>query len=109
MPLAVNVSRLDLMMTDITPEEKKFYSSEVSFVGSMYNEKHNFYERMKDISAYTKGYLDGIMQAQMKVYGEYFIQQLLKPDILNNMKKRCRLNRENMGSKQKTGCLLTML
>lgn len=87
MPLAVNVSRLDSMMTTITPEEKKFYSSEVSFVGSMYNEKHNFFERMKDISAYTKGYLDGIMQAQMKVYGEYFIQQLLKPDILNDMKK----------------------
>lgn len=35
MPLAVNVSRLDSMMTTITPEEKKFYSSEVSFVGSI--------------------------------------------------------------------------
>mgnify|MGYP003376063316 FL=1 len=95
MPLAVNVSRLDSMMTTITPEEKKFYSSEVSFVGSMYNEKHNFFERMKDISAYTKGYLDGIMQAQMKVYGEYFIQQLLKPDILNDMKKALPLETED--------------
>ena len=53
----------------------------------MYNEKHNFYERMKNISPYTKGYLEGIMQAQSQVYGDYFIEQLLKPDILADMKK----------------------
>ena len=87
MPLAVNVFRLDSMMKDIGTEEKKFYSSDVSFVGSMYNEKHNFYERMKNISPYTKGYLEGIMQAQSQVYGDYFIEQLLKPDILADMKK----------------------
>ena len=85
MPLAVNVFRLDSMMKDIGTEEKKFYSSDVSFVGSMYNEKHNFYERMKNISPYTKGYLEGIMQAQSQVYGDYFIEQLLKPDIRRNI------------------------
>lgn len=108
MPLAVNVFRLDSMMKDIGTEEKKFYSSDVSFVGSMYNEKHNFYERMKNISPYTKGYLEGIMQAQSQVYGDYFIEQLLKPDILADMKNRCRFNQVEMELKQKNGCLLIM-
>lgn len=55
------------------------YQYDVSFVGSLYTEEHNFFDRMTSLSDYTKGYLDALMAAQMKVQGYNFIQESLAP------------------------------
>lgn len=59
----------------------------VAFVGSLYTEKHCFYQRLTGISAYTRGYLEGLMQAQKQVYGYNFVQECLPEDILADMGK----------------------
>lgn len=109
MPLAVNVARLDRMrdsliqsvsQTNTTfskcPDDstKKSntnilnrFSSDIAFIGSMYNEKHNLYERLNGISPRTAGYLEGIMEAQLNVYGYYFIEDMLTSNIIEDMKK----------------------
>ena len=73
MPMAANVERLDMFQ----PMEDYLYN--ISFVGSLYTEKHNFFERMTDLSDYTRGYLDAIMSAQMQIQGFNFIQDSLSP------------------------------
>ena len=88
MPLAVNTSRLDKMTASAVSASRHpldFYQSDISFVGTMYNEVHNLFDRMEHLSDYTKGYLQGIMQAQMKVYGYYFIEELLSKEIIEDM------------------------
>lgn len=81
MPLAVNVDRIDRMKDSV--EKKAMYSGDVTFVGAMYNEKHNLYDRYSSqLSDRVRGYLDGIMECQLKVYGEYFIQKLLTKDVI---------------------------
>ncbi len=85
MPLAVNVRRLDSMKP--TPHIHEVFDSGISFVGSMYNEKHNLFERLTDLSPYTSGYLDAIMQAQLNVYGVNFIEELLTSNILADLQK----------------------
>lgn len=80
MPMAANTERLDRM----TPQTGLLY--DISFVGSLYTEKHNFFERMTSLSDYTKGYLDAIMNAQMKVQGYNFIQESLAP-IMDDLYK----------------------
>lgn len=82
-PLAVNTDRLDKMVPDSDIVTR--YSSDVSFIGSMYNEKHNLYERLKNLTPYTQGFLDGIMAAQLKVYGYFFIEDLLTGSVLEDM------------------------
>lgn len=89
-PLAVNVARLDSMdaaLSALNPETVDFYTADVSFIGTMYNEAHNFFDRMKNLSPYTLGYLQGIMDAQMKVYGYYFIEELLNTEIIHDMQR----------------------
>lgn len=81
-PLAVNANRLSKQTKHLDT-----FNCDISFVGSMYNEKHNLFDRFKDLPDITKGYLDAIMQAQLKVYGSFFIEELLKPEILNELKK----------------------
>ena len=90
MPLAVNTKRLDAMNHDISTFNRQTFShyhSEAAFVGTMYNEIHNLYDRMNNLSPYTLGYLDGIMNAQLKVYGYYFIEELLNKNIIDDMQQ----------------------
>lgn len=84
-PLAVNCTRLQKMFETATSVQQKHFTSPVSFVGSMYNEKHNLFDRLTGLSAYTKGYLDAIMDAQRQIYGYYFIEELLTPEILSDL------------------------
>ena len=84
MPLAVNTDRLDRMCASAAGNDS--FKSDISFVGSMYNEKHNLYDRMAEkLKPYTKGYLEAIMDAQMHIYGDFFIQEMLKGNILKDM------------------------
>lgn len=72
LPMAANTQRLDALGS---PDPVY----DVSFVGSLYTESHNFYDRMENLSAYAKGYLEGLMNAQMNVQGCNFIQESLSP------------------------------
>lgn len=77
MPMAANVERLDRM----TPAGSPCFLYDISFVGSLYTEQHNFYDRMANLPDYARGYLEALMSAQMKVQGYNFIQESLAPVI----------------------------
>lgn len=88
MPMAANTERLDAIIpqTGRGTTASCGFLYDISFVGSLYTEKHNFFERMTTLSDYTKGYLDAIMNAQMKVQGYNFIQESLAP-IMDDLYK----------------------
>lgn len=72
LPMAANTDRLDALGS---PEPVY----DVSFVGSLYTESHNFFDRMETLSEYARGYLEGLMNAQMNIQGYNFIQESLSP------------------------------
>lgn len=84
-PLAVNTKRL----AQLQPEEgnRDKYGCDIAFVGSLYNEKHHLYERLveKTNNSYMIGYLEGIMEAQIRVYGYNFLMESLTPPIVQAM------------------------
>ncbi len=86
LPLAANTARLS-QMTDQTGfnASKWKNQAQIAFVGSLYTEKHQFYQRLEGIKPYTRGYLEGIMAAQKQVYGYNFIQELLSPEIVSDL------------------------
>lgn len=85
LPLAANPARLAQMLP--TPSIHEKLDCDVSFVGSLYNEKHNLFETLKDLPDYTRGYLDALMDAQLKVSGYFFAEDLLTPDIVAALKR----------------------
>ena len=91
MPLAANTKRPHSMETsknyEMFKNSKWMNQTDIAFIGSLYTEKHQFYQRLEGISPYTRGYLEGIMASQKHVYGYNFIQELLTPDIINDMSK----------------------
>lgn len=95
MPMAVNSGRLASMQ--LSKEERQLYGAEVSFVGSMYSEKHNLYDRMEALDDFTRGYLEAVMAAQRKIYGVYFLEDVLNDDIIENMQKALRFETSRDG------------
>lgn len=85
LPLAVNTRRLDKMIPN--DQAISIFTSDIAYVGSMYNEKHNLFDRLDGLAPFTKGYLDGIMAAQLNISGYFFIEEMLKGNILDDMLK----------------------
>lgn len=85
LPMAVNANRLQKACKIPLKETDKNPIEEVSFVGSLYTEEHNFYGRLKNIKPYTRGYLEGLIAAQKEVWGFNFIEQLLPKDVISDM------------------------
>lgn len=79
LPMAANVKRLDRILPSGCTSASFPFLYDISFVGSLYTEKHNFFERMTTLSDYTRGYLDALMSAQMGIQGYNFIQESLSP------------------------------
>lgn len=65
--------------------DKRTYSSDISFVGSLYTEK-TAYDKLQDLPDYWSGYLNGIMAAQQKIYGYYFIDELITQPLIDTFK-----------------------
>ena len=87
LPLGVNSKRMRRLGKQ-SPSMPPRYQGEISFVGGLYTEqKQQLYQKFQTMNAYTKGYLDGIMQAQMCVQGYNFIQEMLTDEVLAEMEK----------------------
>ena len=72
LPLAVNTKRLDKMLeANNQAQYGNKYKCDISFVGSMYNEKKNaLYDRLYNgLSEYAKGYMDALIKTQYDMYG----------------------------------------
>lgn len=85
MPLGCDIPTWDSIR--VTPDEHKMYDCDISFVGSLYSEKckYNFIE--KDLPDYVRGYVDGLINAQLNVYGYNFIEDSLTDEFTMEFKK----------------------
>lgn len=92
LPMAANTTRLDAMTEYAAFKASPYLNkTNISFVGSLYTEevRKGFFNRFNHVSPYTSGYLEGIMAAQKNVFGYNFIQELLTPDIMQDLQKSC--------------------
>lgn len=83
LPLATNVSQKDALIAQSSDDLMAHFQSEVAFIGSLYTEKCA-YDRLNNPPAYLSGYLNGLMEAQLKVYGYYFVEELLTDAIVKD-------------------------
>lgn len=84
LPLATNPERWDSAIANMTAEEKQKYCADISFVGSLYTEKSPLSALM--LPKYIQGLVSGITQAQTKVYGYNFLEELVTNDIISAFK-----------------------
>lgn len=84
MPLACDYSFFSSIK--VTKKERVSYDCDISFVGSTYSEKCK-YNQIKNMPEYIKGYVDGLIHAQMNVYGYNLIEDSLTESFCQEFKK----------------------
>lgn len=70
----------------VTEEEYEKYKCDISFIGSTYSEKCK-YNSLVELPEYIKGYVDGLMHAQMNLYGYNLLADSLSDEFLSEFKK----------------------
>ena len=85
-PLAVNIDQKQSVISSASLAIKNKFKSKISFVGSLYTEKCPF-DKLKNAPEYLTGYLDGIMDVQLKIYGSYLIDDALSDHIVAEFKE----------------------
>lgn len=85
-PLAVNITSKQNTIRNAAPTLLLKFQSDISFVGSLYTEKCP-YDKIQNLPPHIEGYLNGIMASQEKIYGYYFIEELLTDEIIYEFKK----------------------
>lgn len=89
LPLATNVKRWENVVLNMTEEDFAGYGGDVSFVGSLYTEKCRYDALLRAqrpaISQYTRGFVDGLIEAQLKVYGYNFISDNLTERVIREI------------------------
>ena len=85
LPLATNVTRTNKLFNTTASELTQKYEADISFIGSTYQEKCAF-NQIK-LPEYESGYAMGIIEAQLKVYGYNFIEEMLSDDFVQKFMK----------------------
>lgn len=86
LPMATDVRTYDGY--EMNQSIRDIYTASISFVGSTYSEKkHQFVNQLQGVNDYTRGYLEGMLQAQKKIYGALILEELLTPDIMKELLK----------------------
>lgn len=91
MPLATDIKQWDSIECDDTDSKK--YCADVSFLGNLYNDaKSNYYLDVKGISPYLRGFYEGIMEAQLGIYGASIIEDALNEKVVDESRKNILLD-----------------
>lgn len=89
--LAVNTERLERQIK--MDDQEMVYENDICFIGSLY--ESNLYDQIGYLPERLKGYLEGIMNAQEKVYGYNFVPELLTDSIIQEFQEYVTLNMES--------------
>jgi len=76
LPLAVNADRIERLEL----KKRKEYVADISFVGSLYESELD--TLLLPADNYIKGYVEGIVQSQLQIYGSYFVEDSINEQLI---------------------------
>lgn len=96
LPLAADVDYYDRMDSD--RPARRADCAAISFVGSLYLTTARQFAPLEAAEGYLKGYLDGLIEAQLRIHSSNFLEPALTPPLLREMQNLCPLTqRVNSG------------
>ena len=90
MPLAADTGKWDKV-----PDNGKEY--DISFLGSLY--ESTLPGLMKGMSEYSRGFTEGIVAAQQKIYGYFIVDDLLTEDFVRSVARDFKMMNARQGKK----------
>lgn len=85
LPLACDLETWDNVT--ITAQDHRNFGCDISFVGSLYSEKCSYNSIENGLPDYMRGYVDGLINAQLNVYGYNFLEDSITDEWAKEFKK----------------------
>jgi len=85
LPLAGATNRFDSVITNVTASDRQKYSSSISFVGSLYNEK-DILANINGLSEQAKGYIRALKEATFLVPDYSIIENAICDEMIEQIK-----------------------
>lgn len=85
LPLASCTQRFDSVIQDISADDWHTYSADISFVGSLYNER-NPLRLLGNLPDYARGYIDALVEMSLMIYGYNPIEDAVTDDLAQTVK-----------------------
>lgn len=86
-PLCADFEKLDLAAGNQEDKLKSRFRGDISFVGTLYSEKCLYNSIKNKLPEYMQGYIDGIVEAQLKVYGYNFTKDMVSDEMAQFFEK----------------------
>lgn len=91
LPLAVN--NFFSKEIQLSREDREEYQTDISFVGSTYEEKCGLYNYCEGaLDPYIQGYINGVMEVQRKIDGYFILREVITPEIEKSILKSVNLS-----------------
>ena len=87
LPLAADVTFYDKICANTGNK----YTADISFVGSLYNSVKGPFAALENSGPYLRGYLEGLIEAQLRIYGANFLEAALEEGIIEQLQALCRM------------------
>lgn len=87
LPLGINRKRFDQVISTISAADRQKFTHDISFVGSLYSEKNSM-RKVHDLSDYTSGFVNALVNASLKIYGADIIEPALAPSVIDEIKSK---------------------
>lgn len=84
LPLASDVEHFTMVNKTITEKERKLFSHDICFIGSLYNEKNPLTKLT--LSEYSKGYISGLVNASLKLCGYMPLEESVNNQLVQEIK-----------------------
>lgn len=84
LPLAINSDRLKNI--EISASDIAQYSCDISFIGRFYTTA--LQQIMTTQTDYDRGYINALLDTQLKIYGYNFIEEMITPELIDRFNQR---------------------
>lgn len=96
LPLGANPKKMKERIEAMGALNKAEYAHPIAFVGSLYSEK-NPLSKVYGLSPYTEGFLEGVINAQKLVYGSFFAEEIIPPEVVDEIVQKAPAFEDIMG------------
>lgn len=83
-PLAVHSARLNQLVAHAVPTQKLLVPG-ISFLGNLYTDEYNFLDQITGLSAYQKGFIQAVIDAQLRIRGADLIAEAFPEAFLSEV------------------------
>lgn len=85
LPLGCNTQRYDSVLASLSDTDRRLFSCDISFVGSLYNEKNPL--TALSLSDYDRGYISGMIEANGQMPYANLLESLVTDELISHIKK----------------------